>query len=126
MGAADVALAKSLVAMSEKHLGTATSIPLTSQTASSAFVLTYEALREVCEAICAKEGNKVYSHEAFTAYLREVLKEERIAATFDRLRKLRNGINYYGEEVEVTETEAAARDVKELVTTLKRKYLSDL
>ncbi len=122
----DVSLAKSLTLMSRSQIKFISTIIITEQNASPVLVNYYEALREICEAICAKSGFKVYSHEAFTFYLKEELKEERIAETFDRLRKLRNGVNYYGEYVSKEETEAAAKQVKMLIEELQHKYLSDL
>ena len=123
-GTPDIALAKSLIAMSEAHLAFITGITITERNASPVLVNYYEALREICEALCATQGFKVYSHEAFTSYLKERLREELIAEKFDRLRRLRNGVNYYGEQVNAAETNAAAADVKALIATLKGKYLT--
>ena len=125
-GAPDLALAKSLVTMSDAQFAFAASMEVTEQNTSPLLVNYYESLREICEAICSKNGFKVYSHEAFTYYLKEYLHEERISLKFDRLRKLRNGINYYGKGVNVIETKAAAADVKLLIQELKRKYISEL
>lgn len=119
----DIALMKSLVQMSANQLAFVTTIQITEQNASPVLVNHYEALRQICEAICAKHGYKVYSHEAYTNYLKEKLNEERIAEIFDRLRKLGNGINYYGENVSPEETKAAAQDVQTLITALRKKYL---
>ena len=123
--APDIALAKSLISMSVSNLLFVSGNTITDKNASPILVNYYEALREICEAICVKNGFKVYSHEAFTSYLKEFLKEDRIAEAFDRLRKLRNGINYYGEQVSAGEAIASARDVKFLIETLKKKYLSE-
>ncbi|HLC84200.1 MAG TPA: hypothetical protein VJH22_00220 [Candidatus Nanoarchaeia archaeon] len=125
-GTPDIALAKSLIAMSVSQLAFVSANPISESTASPILVNYYEALREICEAICAKNGYKVYSHEAYTSYLKEQLKEERISMQFDRLRKLRNGVNYYGEFVSVEETQAARREVPLLIDTLKKKHLSGL
>lgn len=122
----DISLAKSLVAMSHKNLTFANSITLTDDNASPVLVIYYEALRELCEAICAKEGLKVYSHEAFTSFLKERLKENILAQKFDRLRILRNGVNYYGNSVGKTEAHGAAKDTKEIIQELKNKHVSDL
>lgn len=119
-GDPDKARARSLLAMSGKTLAFAESVVMNDDNCSPLLVNYYEALREVCEAVCAARGFKVYSHEAFTFFLSEILKEDKIAATFDRLRKLRNGVNYFGEFVVVQETRAAAHEVKELMILLKR------
>lgn len=125
-GTPDIALAKSLIAMSASQLAFVSDTPLTQANASPMLVNYYEALREICEAICAKNGYKVYSHEAYTSYLEEHLKEERISIQFDRLRKLRNGVNYYGEFVSVEETEATRQEIPILIETLKKKHLEAL
>ena len=119
----DISLTKSLIEMSKTHLKFASEIRITEQTASPLLANYYEALREICEAICAKQGYKVYSHEAFTAYLKEKLNEERISETFYRLRKLRNGVNYYGKQVSTNETKKSAEDVQKLIQILTNKYL---
>ena len=125
-GDPDIALSKSLVKMSRLQLRYADCKPITGENASPTLVTYYEALREICEAICAKDGFKVYSHEAFTFFLKENLHEDRIAESFDRLRKLRNGVNYYGEGVNREEAKAASEEVKKIILELKQKYLSDL
>ncbi len=125
-GRPDVSLAKSLVAMSDRQLSFVSGTRLNTDNASPALVSYYEALREICEAICAKEGYKVYSHEAFTLYLKDNLKEDLLAEKFDRLRRLRNQINYYGEPVSLQEAEAAAAQVIGLIASLKRKYLGEI
>ncbi|HLC33306.1 MAG TPA: hypothetical protein VJJ82_05755 [Candidatus Nanoarchaeia archaeon] len=124
-GQPDIALAKSLIAMSTRTLRYAQESNLTEENASPVLVNYYESLRQICEAICAKNGYKVYSHEAFTVYLNEILREERTAENFDRLRKLRNGVNYYGESVSLSETQASAKKVVELIAHLQ-KYLEEL
>ena len=124
-GERDIPKAKSLIKMSENMLTTAEVIDITDITASTVLSILYEALREIAEALCLMEGYKVYSHEAFTAYLIE-LKEERIAASFDRFRKLRNGINYYGKTVSLPTSEQARKEIQQLCATLKEKYLKNL
>src|SRR3989344_6276375 len=88
-GSPDVSLAKSLITMSENHIETIKSIEVTDKTASTVMSDYYEALREIVEAICAVKGYKVYSHEAFTYFLKEN-GEGLIADKFDRFRKIRN------------------------------------
>jgi hypothetical protein len=122
----DPALAKSLIAMSSQQFDMADSMTIKDENASPLLVNLYEALREICEAICAKNGWKVYSHEAFTDYLKDELREEDIARMFDRLRKLRNGVNYYGRAVSATETKSTKNDVQRLIETLKQRHLKDL
>ena len=117
----DIPLIKSLLTQSEKHIATAKTLIVNDTTKDTVLVTFYEALREVIEAIATKDGYKVYSHEAFTYLLREK-GDAAIAERFDRYRKLRNGINYYGKEVPIEEVEFAAKEIMELVKDLREKY----
>ncbi|MGM5488097.1 MAG: hypothetical protein ACQESG_04065 [Nanobdellota archaeon] len=65
--------------------------------------LLYDALRELLEVI--EEGYKIYNHECYTAFLKEILDQPRYAEEFDKLRKIRNGINYYGKTVSQAEAD---------------------
>lgn len=125
LGEKDIQKARALIKMSENTLVSAESLELNDTTASVVLTLSYEALREIIEAMCLTKGYKVYSHEAFTSYL-EQLKEERLAAQFDRFRKLRNGVNYYGKEVSPTVAAEAKKNIKEMCRLLKVKYLGGL
>ncbi|MBI2666731.1 hypothetical protein HYX13_03910, partial [Candidatus Woesearchaeota archaeon] len=117
-GEKDIQKAKALLKMSERNYKTITAIPSTSESAPTIFSILYESLREIIEAMCLSEGYGVYSHEAFTFYLQEK-KEERIAAIFDRYRKLRNGIHYYGKGVSIEVAEEAKIQVKKIIEELK-------
>lgn len=124
-GEKDIQKARALIKMSGNNLSTAEKIEVTEITSSAVFGITYEALREIVEAICLLDGWKVYSHEAFTAYLTG-LDEDAIAANFDRLRKLRNGANYYGRSIPVDVTNDAKKTTSELCSRLKKKYLGNV
>ncbi len=118
----DIQLIKSLLSTSEKNLGTLKVLPINEVTKESALVMCYEALREIVEAIAMKEGYKVYSHEAFTFFLKEKINTE-ISEKFDKYRKLRNGVNYYGKEIPIEEVTYSIKDIKQLINELKDKYL---
>ena len=109
--------------MSINNLKVASSLELNTTTASAILVMGYESLRQILEAICISNGYKVYSHEAYTAYLKKI-KEDAISEKFDRLRKLRNGCNYYGKPVSVQIAQNAKYKIKELCKFLKDKYLT--
>ena len=85
----------------------------------------YETLKAIIEAIAALEGIKSYSHEAFTYYLKEK-NEEVISIKFDRLRKIRNGINYYGNSISAGEAKEIVEDIQRIICLLKEKYLKNL
>ncbi len=113
--------AKSLQKMSLQTQKALQDIPLTEQNASIIFSQNYEAFRQIIEAITLKEGLKVYSHEAYTYYLQEK-HQEKTAKVFDRLRKLRNKINYYGNPVSVAVTQQALEDVKKHINILEKEF----
>lgn len=85
----------------------------------------YDVLRSLLEAIAALNGFKIYSHEAFTYYLKDI-GEEIISIKFDRLRKIRNRINYYGQLVSIEEAEENIKEMKEVIEMLINKYLKFL
>ena len=83
----------------------------------------YDLLRMIIEAIAAIDGIKSYSHEAFAYYLKENKKEEVIADKFDRFRKIRNNLSYYGKTISKEEASANIKDIKQILQNLKKKYL---
>jgi len=74
---------------------------LTAKTSKTILRELYEGMREYCEAIGYLRGYKFLDHESIGLFLRDILKEDSLFKRFDRYRKLRNGINYYGEDVEL-------------------------
>ncbi len=121
----DMQLAKSLVKMSDVHIEVIKELDLTETSASTIMTTYYEALREIVEAIAAKQGYKVYSHEAFTHFLKEI-GENSIANKFDRFRKIRNNINYYGKQIDKASTEVNMKDIEKIISGLKSKFLNDV
>ena len=85
----------------------------------------YDVLRNLLDAIAALNDFKIYSHEAFTYYLKNI-GEEIISIKFDRLRKIRNKINYYGQLVSVEEAKENIKEIKEIIDSLTNKYLKFL
>ncbi len=123
-GSMDISKIKSLLQTSNNHLSFLKDQKIDGVSAGSILVTYYEALREVAEAMCLKEGFRVYSHEAFTFFLKEK-GEIPESVKFDNLRKLRNSVNYYGEKIDASEVKAAKDEIIELINYLKRKYLSE-
>jgi hypothetical protein len=121
IGTPDPQRARALVQMSEDLLRTAKTITTPNASLSTA----YSALRQLLEAICLREGMRVYSHEAYVAYP-EHIGEPSWAAQFDRFRKLRNGIEYYGTPVSAQTANEAIIEIAALCTHLKKKYLQAL
>ena len=121
----DISLVKSLVATAEDDLKFLSSLPINNNSARKLMSNYYDILRSILEAITALDGYKVYSHEAFTFYLKEK-GENAVAEKFDRFRKIRNGINYYGKSISADETRENTAEMAKLITLLKMKYLSDM
>ena len=118
----DKLLADSLIQESAKKLRTIRKIAIDSDSAGMIIVELYEALREICEAIAINKGFKIYTNEAITCFIKEILGEDLISAKFDRYRKIRNGADYYGESPEIGETQKASLEIPRLINDLE-KYL---
>lgn len=82
--------------------------------------LLYDALREYLECIALENGYKIYNHECYSAFLKEILNLSREAGMFDNLRKIRNGINYYGKEVSKEEAEYIIKELKTLIDKFRK------
>lgn len=122
LGGVNKARAKSLSKSAIQAIKTARSMPLNETTSKSVFRELYEGLRQYCEAIGFLKGFKFHSHEAITYFLKDVLKEDKISANFDRYRKLRNRINYYGDEMEISTVKTALSDIPEVVKKLNSYF----
>ena len=118
----DTILAKSLVKTARKDLEFLEHIELNENSARKLTTNYYDVLRSILEAISAIDGYKIYSHEAFTYFLKEK-GEEILAVKFDRFRKIRNRINYYGEDISVEEARDNIEEMKNIIRTLIEKYL---
>ena len=94
------------------------SIPLNSTSAKTVFRELYEGLREYCGAIGYLNGYKFIDHESIGFFLRDVLNEPQLYKKFDRYRKLRNGINYYGENINIETVKEALLEVPVLIKEL--------
>lgn len=115
--------AKSLIKSSKESIETAKNIPIKESSLKSIFREFYEGLRQYCEAIGYLKGYKFSSHEAITFFLKDILKEEIISNKFDRYRKLRNGINYYGDSISEESVKDAAIDIPKIINILT-KYIN--
>ena len=85
----------------------------------------YESLRQYCEAIGYLKGYKFASHEVISSFLADILKENDLALHFDRYRKLRNGINYYGRSVSKETVEKAQTEIPSFIQKLSRHVPKD-
>ena len=81
--------------------------------------LLYEALREYLESGALENGYKIYNHECYSAFLKEILNLPNEADLFDKLRRIRNGINYYGRKVSEGEAAQIISDLNSLIKRVK-------
>ena len=112
--------ASSIFKSSIQAIETAKIIPLNQNTLKSILRELYEGLREYCEAIGYLRGYKFLDHESIGYFLRDILKEQSVFMKFDRYRKLRNGINYYGEDVDIETVKEAIIEIPELIKELEK------
>jgi len=112
--------ASSLFKSSAQAIETAKLIRLTASTLKSIIRELYEGLREYCEAIGYLKGYKFQDHESITYFLRDILNEQSLSKKFDRYRRLRNGINYYGEDVDIETVKEAIKEIPNIVKELKK------
>jgi uncharacterized protein (UPF0332 family) len=90
----------------------------------SAYVsLAYDALREMLEALCILKGYKVLSHICIGELLKGIL-EDFDYADFDRMRYVRNGINYYGTKVELEQGKEIINKIFDMKQKISR-YLKE-
>lgn len=112
--------AKSLIIASAEAIETAKSIKFEENKFKSIIRELYEGLRQFCEAIGYIKGYKFNSHDVITLFLSEILNEVSMANKFDRYRKIRNGINYYGDAVSRETIEEALKEIPTLIKSLSK------
>lgn len=117
----DTDMISSLINSSKNKLESESKLEMSNVTAASKLSLTYDSLRELLEALALKNGFKVYNHECYTPFLKEVIKESEQADEFDEIRKVRNAVNYYGKEISTEEASEIISRIKSL-----RIFISDL
>ena len=92
-------LIESLKVQGNKKFETAKRIVLDSISASTKFCDFYDSLRITLETIALIKGFKIYNHECYHGFIKEILKLDEESFAFNKLRILRNSINYYGEDL---------------------------
>ncbi|MBI2547945.1 hypothetical protein HYW21_01205 [Candidatus Woesearchaeota archaeon] len=120
----DGELVKSLVEMANiKKIAVETAI--LNETTISAYVsLAYDSLREVLEALCILKGYKVLSHICIGELLKNIL-EDFDYDEFDRLRWIRNSINYYGQKIEFEQGKEIITKIFKIKRKIVEKYLKE-
>lgn len=79
----------------------------------------YEAMREAADSVLYKEGFKSFSHEASIVYLIKKDFNEKDIIEFDRFRKIRNGIKYYGTDCDESDAKLAIQLAEKIISKIK-------
>ena len=118
----DEELVKSLIKSSENKLKSEKMLKLSDITAASKLSLSYDSLRELLEAIALRHGYKIYNHECYTAFLKEIIKNSKLGDEFDNIRKIRNAVNYYGKEISIEDADNIILKIKNLRLSLIKLF----
>lgn len=101
----DEGLISSLLMSSANKAESENRLEMSDITAASKLSLAYDSLRELLEALALRHRYKIYNHECYSAFLKEMLKEHVIGEEFNDIRRIRNAVNYYGKSVSPEETQ---------------------
>ncbi len=112
-------LIKSLKESAEPNLDVAKSIVQSEKSYSSIVVLAYDSLRMLLEALSLEKSYKIYNHECYTSFLKEILNLNDLADKFDPVRLIRNSINYYGKRLGKEEFDIVYSDIIILIGKIK-------
>ncbi len=114
----DRELIKSLLEMSDINENTVKTAGVNEKNISSYVALAYDSLRGVLEALCILHGYKVLNHICIGELLATLVNDFEYE-DFDRLRWIRNGINYYGKKVDFEQ----GREIIVKIFAMKKKIL---
>ncbi len=90
----------------------------------SKITLLYDALREFLESFALSKGFKIYNHECYTYFLKEIVGLSDLGNQFDSLRKIRNKINYYGKTYALEESQVIITQLNVLIKKIKQHILN--
>jgi len=116
----DLNLISALEKQSKNKLISSKMIELNETTASSKVSLAYDSLRELLEALAIKKGFKIYNHECYCSFLKEIIKDSLLGSHFDDLRIIRNKINYYGEDLSIEEAKQILKEIEEILNKVSK------
>jgi hypothetical protein len=116
----DKELIASLLKTSQNKKDSEEKLELNEVTSSSKISLLYDSLRELLESLAIVKGFKIYNHECYTYFLKEIMNESSKGDEFDELRIIRNSINYYGKEISLNEAEDVLKRLHKLRIEIKK------
>lgn len=122
----DQSLIKSLINSSNKKLESNKRLELDETTSSTKVSIAYESLREILEALAIQKGFKIYNHECFCSFLNEICGDKFSSREFDKFRRIRNKVNYYGEDISFEEAKMLISEInilrENLLKILNEEY----
>ena len=110
----DEGMIKSLINSSNNKLESEEMLAMSETTATSKLSLAYDSLRELLEALALQQGFRIYNHEYYTAFLKEIINESSMGDEFDEIRRVRNAVNYYGKDISMVDAEKYIERIKSL------------
>lgn len=111
--------AKSLILTANSKEITESKIPFNKINSIAKISLRYDVLRELLESLAILNGYKIYNHECYYSFLKEVLKEDNLAKRFDKARIIRNSINYYGKPYLIEESKIILENISKAIRKVK-------
>ncbi|MBN2052503.1 hypothetical protein JW756_03290 [Candidatus Woesearchaeota archaeon] len=120
----DSNLIKSLIEMSDLKEKAIRKIVLDTENISVYASLAYDSLREALEALCISKGYKVTSHVCLGLLLKDALGRAKYDL-FDRLRFIRNNINYYGTKIGLKQGKIIIRKTLEMKNSIIKENLKE-
>ena len=116
----DIKTAKATARDSRERMEMARAIAF-SQKAKYLVENVYKSVHEFLDAILYLEGYKSYSHEASVAYIQGLGFSQTEIENVNRLRKLGNGIKYYGEDIAAEGADSAINTAEAILKKLRDK-----
>ena len=117
---ADKNRARSLRSMAEDRLKYLESEKITELNCNFIFEQYYSALIETIHSIALGRGYKILNHLCVTAFIIEILKRPKIGGKFDRFRKIRNNLVYYGRKVDYPVAKERITEIKNTIEKMRK------
>jgi len=118
----DIIKSKSLIKSSKQALETIKTMPINENSSKTILRELYTALMQYIEAIGYLKGYKFLSHKSMTYFIKEILNNNILAEKFDRYRKIRNNINYQGQDISKETVKKSLKEIPEIIKKLRIIY----
>ena len=111
----------SLLKTSEKTIKFVKNIKITKDNAGIIFGNYYESLIEILHSYSFSKGFDIKDHFSFTKFIYQEFESKRYSEIFERCRKLRNGLIYYGKDIPKSVAMNQIKKIKELIEFIKSR-----